>query len=306
MQYEAQVLDKKSAFYRVVIEDPEFHTPFKMKYIEDAIKSMGGLIANDLGDLLETHKTFKGDLLETHKTFKSLAASFRAGQGMVAQFGENKLLPRLLQHVAFGEQVEAETILKAHSELMLINNRKDVTSCTEECMVHHVTAFEFALWTCDWHMYNMMWNIVEQMPEEQAEQKERYRADLRQQLERFQRGEITATIDNLSASGLRVLEGPNEPTEAQRAAVLQKESYHLILHRDREGNIERCELGFYQTVAQDQYKYGRRELDEESKTMCFLYWTQETKPYLSEMKIILTTFSATKTSWRWPKQRLKN
>src|SRR3990167_6393273 len=75
---------------------------------------------------------------------------------------QQNLLTRLLNHVALGEQDEAEKILKTRPDLLLFKGNlqdhagRDFT---------HITAFQYALWALDWHMWKM---ILKYLPRDEA------------------------------------------------------------------------------------------------------------------------------------------
>ena len=71
-------------------------------------------------------------------------------------------LRKLLQHVAFGEQEEAEAMLKVHPELLL--KKANVTDYSGRTF-KNITAFQYALWALDRHMWKM---IREYLPNDAA------------------------------------------------------------------------------------------------------------------------------------------
>ena len=56
-------------------------------------------------------------------------------------------------HVAFGEQDEAKEMLKINPELLL--HKGDVTDYSNRTF-KGITAFQYALWALDWHMWMMI------------------------------------------------------------------------------------------------------------------------------------------------------
>jgi len=236
--YIQKPLDPKSSFYRVMTEDPHFLLPknFMMHYLEQTIQAMGGIIKHTLHE--------KISVAQTCKTFRELIHV------------KKELLKQFLLHVAFGEQDEAEVILKLYPELLRSDYTRDVLSYTEHLEFHNVTAFQLALIFKDWHMWNMMLKYI---PEDERKE---YLKDLQEQKQAVDHGKIWYTLHNLGLCGLRVLEaGLDEPTEAQKQAVKDREAYHLILHRNDKDNIINAELGFYQKNAKaGLYDYVRHEL----------------------------------------------
>lgn len=69
---------------------------------------------------------------------------------------------RLLQHVAFGEQEQAEKMLQSTPGLLL--HKGNVTDYSRRTF-HSITAFQYALWALDRHMWTM---ILKYLPREEA------------------------------------------------------------------------------------------------------------------------------------------
>lgn len=67
-------------------------------------------------------------------------------------------ITRLLQHVAYGEQEEAEAMLKEDPGLLL--QKTNVTDLSRRTFFQ-VTALQYALWALDWHMWNMLFSYFE-------------------------------------------------------------------------------------------------------------------------------------------------
>jgi hypothetical protein len=62
-------------------------------------------------------------------------------------------ITQVLKHVAWGEQDEAEVHLKKEPYLALIHG--EVTDCAGRTF-KKITAFQYAVWALDWHMWEMM------------------------------------------------------------------------------------------------------------------------------------------------------
>ena len=244
VEYVEELLDKKSSFYRIVTEDPDFITQknFVLHYLEQAIHSMGGAVRHYFYDTAQFILTCK-----------------MARQCMQLPAVKQELLKRFLWHVAFGEQDEAEAILKIYPEFLLSDYKRDVISCTEEMVFHNTTGFQLAL-RGDWYMWKMMLKVLQQSISEDDQKK--YIEDLLAQKQEVDDQKLWHTIDNLSLCGLQVLEtNLNEPTREQMQIVKERNAYHLILTRDEEQNIIDVELGFYKkNEMDDQYSYVRHKL----------------------------------------------
>lgn len=65
----------------------------------------------------------------------------------------NEFFSRLLQHVAYGEQEQAEAILQRYPSLLLVKG-----NVTDYSFRHfkNITAFQYALWALDQHMWTML------------------------------------------------------------------------------------------------------------------------------------------------------
>src|ERR1700687_1587086 len=75
---------------------------------------------------------------------------------------ESKEVNQLLQHVANGEQDEAEALLKQKPGLLL--SKGNVTDLSKR-EFKEITAFQYAVWALDWHMWRM---LLKYLPKEQA------------------------------------------------------------------------------------------------------------------------------------------
>ncbi len=62
-------------------------------------------------------------------------------------------LTKLLRHIGFGEQDEAEAILKENQDLTLVSG--NLTDCAKRHF-KQITGFQYAVWALDWHMWNML------------------------------------------------------------------------------------------------------------------------------------------------------
>jgi ankyrin repeat protein len=90
--------------------------------------------------------------------------------GLIASKCETKpvnelALNRLLQFVAAGQQNQAEQLIKKNNRLLLAAGTLTDLSGRE---FKSITAFQYALWALDWHMWKMIRNYLP--PEAQAEQ----------------------------------------------------------------------------------------------------------------------------------------
>jgi hypothetical protein len=101
----------------------------------------------------------------SHLALKDLSILARTSQG-AQKFFANVLadakLAALLQHVAFGEQEQAERILKADPTLLLRTGQ--VTDYSGRTF-KNITAFQYALWALDRHMWTM---ILKYLPREEG------------------------------------------------------------------------------------------------------------------------------------------
>src|SRR3990167_1468226 len=252
MEYVKVPLNQKSAFYRVITQDPELISKLKQlkeddpsldrfirHYLEEAVKAAGGIVKSHLVDRVQMVLVCQEAYALVHDPLKQ------------------ELFQEFLFYVALGAQERAESILKGFPEFLLSTYKGDVKSVSEELMFHDATAFQLAVRNDDWHMYKMMLNHI---PEGQQE---RFKTDLHGQLQALEAHGLSYTLDRLNLCGLRVLEAnqqPNpEPTEAQIKEACDGNAYHLILHRDEKGRITQVELGFCHSV---EGQYVRRPLSE--------------------------------------------
>src|SRR4051794_1480736 len=68
-----------------------------------------------------------------------------------------KLLNQLLQYVVEGEQDKAEELIKKDKTLLYqAGSVKDLS----DREFKSITAFQYALWAFDWHMYTMIQNYL--------------------------------------------------------------------------------------------------------------------------------------------------
>jgi hypothetical protein len=98
----------------------------------------------------------------TLKELSQLAQTCRGTKTLFAESTVNAKVAALLQHVALGEQEEAERILKADPTLLLRTG--EVTDYSGRTF-KHITAFQYALWALDRHMWTM---ILKYLPPEEA------------------------------------------------------------------------------------------------------------------------------------------
>jgi hypothetical protein len=73
-------------------------------------------------------------------------------------------LNKFLKHIGFGEQDEAETMLKINPRLALTPD--NLTDCAGR-QFKQITGFQYAVWALDWHMWNMLRKYI---PEELVKQ----------------------------------------------------------------------------------------------------------------------------------------
>lgn len=71
-------------------------------------------------------------------------------------------LPKFLKHIGFGEQNEAEEMLKQQPRLCL--RFGDLTDCSQR-EFKNISAFQYALWALDFHMWQM---ILKYLPDQTA------------------------------------------------------------------------------------------------------------------------------------------
>jgi hypothetical protein len=79
--------------------------------------------------------------------------------------GDQKVLRQLLQYVAEGEQYQAEALIQTDKNLLLHSGMVKDLSGRE---FKPITAFQYALWAMDWHMWTMIQKYLPQ--EAQAKQ----------------------------------------------------------------------------------------------------------------------------------------
>ncbi len=78
---------------------------------------------------------------------------------------DQKLVNRFVQHVAYGEQDEAEEMLKREPKLALGNgNCKDHAGREFK----GITGFQYALWALDWHMWEMIRGYLDRVDPQSA------------------------------------------------------------------------------------------------------------------------------------------
>jgi len=75
---------------------------------------------------------------------------------------EQPVACEFLKHAAFGEQDEAEAMLRSQPNLALAKGT--LTDCAGRTF-QQITGFQYALWALDWHMWKM---ILRYLPEEEA------------------------------------------------------------------------------------------------------------------------------------------
>ena len=73
-----------------------------------------------------------------------------------------KMLNKFLKHIGFGEQDEAEDMLKKDNYLIL--EAGDLTDCAKR-EFKQITAFQYSLWALDFHMWKM---LLKYLPKEEA------------------------------------------------------------------------------------------------------------------------------------------
>lgn len=78
---------------------------------------------------------------------------------------EARAVQLLLQHIADGEQNQAEILLKENPELLL---RKGNVTDSSRRLFENITAFQYAVWALDWHMWTMLLHYMK--PEDAAQQ----------------------------------------------------------------------------------------------------------------------------------------
>jgi hypothetical protein len=74
-------------------------------------------------------------------------------------------VPSLLRLVAEGEQDKAEAMLKINPSLALLSGQVTDLSIRPKRTFQNITAFQYALWALDWHMWTMILNYL---PREKA------------------------------------------------------------------------------------------------------------------------------------------
>ena len=68
-------------------------------------------------------------------------------------FTQTQINTRFLKHIGFGEQNEAEEMLRINSNLALIAG--DLIDCAGRHF-KQITGFQYAIWALDWHMWKML------------------------------------------------------------------------------------------------------------------------------------------------------
>jgi len=66
---------------------------------------------------------------------------------------QNQDLAEFLKHIGFGEQDEAEAMLKENRDLALMPGT--LIDCAKRCF-KQITGFQYAIWALDWHMWEML------------------------------------------------------------------------------------------------------------------------------------------------------
>lgn len=100
-----------------------------------------------------------------------------------------RIVSKLLEHVAKGNQAKVEELLKKYPEYLLM--RGNVTDLTGREFIG-ISAFEYALWAMDSHMYKMMERCI---PEGEASIE--LRAELRAQYTRITRDGVDYTLNGV-------------------------------------------------------------------------------------------------------------
>ena len=67
-------------------------------------------------------------------------------------------LDKFLKHIGFGEQDEAEAMLKVNSELAFMPG--DLIDCAGR-VFKQISGFQYAVWALDWHMWTMIKKYIE-------------------------------------------------------------------------------------------------------------------------------------------------
>ena len=80
-------------------------------------------------------------------------ATFFQALAQVGRWSQNRVIDRLISHVARGEQQQAQALLAAHPDLA-----QGKGSGTEHSgrQWQGITAFQLAVWSLDWHMWRMI------------------------------------------------------------------------------------------------------------------------------------------------------
>src|SRR3990167_4922721 len=235
-EYVTLPLDRKSSLFRLITENPELinkdttQNGLVIAFLEQEIKKAGGLrrpVAHTINRLTQLCRRFRNVVRgegELSRTYNKVMM--------------DEALDKLLHHVAYGEEKEAEEILKwSRGELLRSTYKGSVTDCSRVRTFLSTTAFQLAVRNRDWHMYQMMLKYIPQ------DQRLEFEADFRGQLQEVEERGLQYDLDNLGLCGLRVLE--TDPSEEQKVDVVKRNAYHLILQRDSMGNIQGCSIGFY-------------------------------------------------------------
>ena len=98
--------------------------------------------------------------MRTKATPKRAGGSTTASVNQIYHGSEdlNHKIAKFLKLVAYGEQEEAEGLLKTEPNIALMFG--DLTDCAER-EFKQITGFQYAVWALDWHMWNM---ILKYMP----------------------------------------------------------------------------------------------------------------------------------------------
>ncbi len=155
--YYTRLVDLVQHIYPILAPDGELFQRFR---------ELSNIFENRLR-ALETRQQY---LLVQFKAETAIPAALEPMlvQSLVPPQEKQDLFSSFLLHVVKGEQKDAEVMLKTNKELVLFAGHvTDLSGRTFQ----NITAFQYAVWALDWHMWQMLLRFLEQhYPEEVLKQ----------------------------------------------------------------------------------------------------------------------------------------